>query len=111
MDDKLAEWVDQRVSRRGMLGKTGRFMAVVGLGMLGGAIRPSAAGATPLCCTLAGGTECLGCGGQPVGSCPAPYTYTGYTWGCCYGERIAWCWDCVCNTTYCTCTRLSGALC
>lgn len=114
MTDELANWVDEQISRRGFLSKAGAACAAIGLGTLGGAFRPGAARAsilTPLCCD---GVQCTGCP-TTIGKCPTNYDYTGYTWTCCYGPRLAYCWDCVDHfhpeTNGCYCNLLTGNLC
>jgi hypothetical protein len=111
MTDTIAEWVDERTSRRGFLGRTGKVLAGVGFGLLAGGVTAGVAGAVSYCCT---GTQCLGCPAT-IGQCPSGYTYTGYTWICCESgfnpPRAVYCWDCQRSGTKCFCNKVGGQIC
>ena len=114
MSDKMAERLDARFSRSGMLNKTGKLLASIGLAMLAGGFRPDRAGGTiliPMCCdTSRVPDQCTGCP-TTVGECPQFHSWTGYSWTCCYGGQIAWYWDCKQGVYKCYCNQLTGATC
>jgi hypothetical protein len=114
MTDKMSMWVDENLSRRGFLGRTGKVVGALGFAMLGGLANPGHSSATILIDGCCDGTHCPLCSATP-GVCATGYTYTGYTWQCCYGTNIMYCWDCAhhdpLGDTKCFCNSVSGVQC
>jgi len=107
---EAARGVYQRTSRRGLLAKASAVLLGLGVGSVADA--SSAAADAPACCTgrncKAGGGSCPG-----VGVCPSGWTYTGYTWSCCTGNKTIMCSDCRSNSTgqVCACSYRTNQSC
>ena len=96
--------------RKEFLAGIGAACATLGAWTLRGT--STAAADTPdalACCTV---VNCASCP-TTVGKCPSPHKYCGYTWACCYGGRLVYCWDCDNSSCsyVCTCTKVTGDTC
>jgi hypothetical protein len=102
--------LDRGASRRGFLVRTGEVLAAAGLALGAqtlGADRAEARTCRTCCCTR------CGCCTQTVGRCCSGYSYTGYTWVCCYQRTTAlFCWDCrKSDLSTCYCSKSSSISC
>src|SRR5689334_21018899 len=91
LSQQAGQAVYRRTARRGFLARAAAVM--IGVGVASVTDTQPAAAEAPGCCTgrncKAGGGSCPG-----VGLCPGGWTYTGYTWTCCSGNRKYYCSDC-----------------
>ncbi len=106
------EWLDKGASRRGFLARTGAVLTAAGLALGAQALGAHRAAASDRICTNCSGGLC-GCCTATVGKCCSGYSYTGYTWICCYNRSTAlYCWDCWRpDRTQCFCRKGSQLAC
>jgi hypothetical protein len=107
MVKRAVERLDKGLSRRSFLSKAGKVVAGAGVLLAANVAGAPTAEATACC---GPSSRCACCTTTP-GKCCSGYSYTGYTWSCCYGTRLYTCWDCRRNGRRCHCARATQAIC